>query len=209
MIYKGFDVLNFYEFNRKGEIEETLDRKFVLLDNRTGKRTPDEQAPHPSPVRSFVWTCFDRGEIADLVAWLDDRRGRAVPFWLPTYQQDLTLAEDLLEDDSTASILWVRYTQQLFPNTNGRRHLVLFAPGLPLEVYGIVDADDPGTFQTETLNLEPAAVRDYPAATTILSFLKLCRLEDDEVEIAWDSRDVAEATIRVREIPDETPDPEA
>lgn len=209
MIYLGFDVLDFYEFNRKGTISETLSRRFVILDNGAGKRTPDELSPAAAPVRSFVWTCFDMEEIAQLRTWLDERNGRAVPFWMPTYQRDASLAVALLEDEDTATINWIRYRQQFFPNTNARRHLAIYPQGGgTLDLYGIVDADDPGDQLTETLNLAPAAARLYPTATTVVSFLKLCRLEDDFVEISHDARGFAEATIKVREIPEEAPEPE-
>lgn len=208
MIYLGFDVLDFYEFNRKGPTAEQIRRKFVLLDPRTGRRTPDEVAPGPAPVRTFVWTCFSLAEVAELSTWLDERIGRAVPFWLPSWQRDLSLATDFVATDATAEIRWVRYAQQFFPNTAARRHVALWAPGLEFEVHGIVDADDPGNGLTETLNLTPAAGRTHPADSTIISFLKFCRLADDQVEIEYPARGVCEATIRVVEIPTEAPVPE-
>ncbi len=74
-----------------------------------------------------------------------------------------------------------------------------------MDFYRIADATDPGDYLTETLTLDPVAARDYPMAQTVLSFLKLCRLEDDRVEIRYPSAEVAEATIRVRELPMEAP----
>ena len=56
-----------------------------------------------------------------------------------------------------------------------------------MDFYRIADATDPGDYLTETLTLDPVAVRDYPMAQTVLSFLKLCRLEDDRVEIRYPS----------------------
>ncbi len=131
MTYLGHDVLTL-DYNRVGAIEERLKRKFVLLDSKTGKRVSDEQAPAPAGSRPFTWTALGRTEIATMRAFLDARVGRAVPFWLPSFQWDLALAE-------------------------------------------------------------------------VLSFLKLCRLEDDRVEISYPSGSVAEATIRVREVPLEAP----
>jgi hypothetical protein len=208
--YAGFDVLNLNP-NRAETVEEVVSRKFVLLDTETGIRRADEHSPAAAPARPFRWTAIGRDAVAELIAWLDERRGRRVPFWLPSFQSDLTLASQLAEDDATAEIKWVRYTQQMFPGSGGRRHLA-FYPGVggeqvSMDFYGVVDADDPGDFILETLDLDPPAVTTYPSATTTISFLKFCRLEEDGVTLKG-GFDWTEAVIRFREIPHEAPVPE-
>jgi hypothetical protein len=204
--YRGFDVLEI-DYNRLGSIEERLHRDFVLLDPRTGKRYADEVAPSPAAVRPFTWSAFGREEMAEMRDFLEARKGRAVPFWLPSYQWDLSLAEDLLTDAAVASVEWIRYTQQYFGTTGARRHLALWTHGVPgsMAYYRVSDADDPATGETESLDLDPVAVRDYDAATTVISFLKLCRLDPDLVSISYPDTTHAEATILVREIPLEAP----
>lgn len=205
MTYLGYDVLEL-NYNRAGSFEERLRRKYVLLDSKTGKKVSDEQAPAPAPARPFTWTAIGRGEIANMRAFLDARVGRAVPFWLPSFQWDLALASDILANQSIVTIHWVRYRQQMWGSTGARRHLVLWSLGVgAMDYYRVADATDPADYLTETLTLAPLAVRNYPMAQTVLSFLKLCRLEDDLVEISYPSGHVAEATIRVRELPLEAP----
>lgn len=206
MSYLGFEVLEL-NYNRIGGIEDRLHRKFVLLDPRTGKRKPDEQSPAPAGVRPFTWTAIGRNEIAVMRTFLDARVGRAVPFWFPSYQWDLELSEDVVETQASLSILWIRYTQQMFGTTGARRHVALWTlgDGSVMDYYRTIDADDPGNELTESITIDPAAVRDYEGATTVVSFLKLCRLESDEVSIVYPSGNVAEATISVRELPLEAP----
>lgn len=205
MTYLGYDVLEL-NYNRVGPVEERLRRKFVLLDSKTGKRVADEQAPAPATARPFTWTALGRAEIAAMRAFLDARLGRAVPFWLPSFQWDLALAEDVLQDQSIVTIRWVRYRQQMWGTTGTRRHLALWTLGDgTMNFYRIANATDPADYLTETLTLDPVAVRDYTVDETVLSFLKLCRLEDDLVEISYPSANVAQATIRVRELPLEAP----
>jgi len=203
--YLGYDVLDTVDFNRRGAIEERIQRLFVTLDTATGKMSSDEHSPAPAPVRPFTWTAFGRAEIAELFDFLDARKGRAVPFWLPSYQKDLSLSADVLQNDSNVTLAWVRYTQQMFPNTAGRRHLAFWEPNVPMTFHKVVDADDPSDGLTETLTITPVALRLYPASTTILSFLKLCRLEEDLVRMHWPTVQVVEATIMVRELPKEAP----
>lgn len=204
--YQGYDVLEI-NYNRIGRIEERVRRKFVLLDSVTGNRQSDEQGIAPSPVRPFSWLAFGRAEMAELRDFLDARKGRAVPFWLPSYQWDLSLYQDLDNLDTSAIISWVRYTSEMFSTSHGgRRHVALWDLGVgSFEYYEITAASDPGDGVTEALTLSPAAVRDYMASRTVISFLKLCRLDEDAVEIRYPSGDVAEATIQVRELPLEVP----
>ena len=204
-MYLGFDVLEL-NYNRVGRIEEHVRRKFVLLDCKTGVRQADEQSPAPNPSRPFTWLALGRAEIAVMREFLDNRKGRAVPFWLPSFQWDLSLASDVAVFSPTAQISWARYTSQMFGTAGARRHLALWDLGIPsFEYYEVIAASDPGDSLTETLTLSPVASRDYEALRTVVSFLKLCRLEGDAVEIRYPSGNVAEATIEVRELPMEAP----
>ena len=205
MTYLGYDVLEF-NYNRVGGIEERLHRKFVLLDPKTGKRVTDEQSPAPAGMRPVTRTAHGRAEITAMREFLDARAGRAVPFWLPSFQWDLSLTEDILEGQAIATVRWVRYTQQMWGTTGARRHVALWTLGNgAMDYYSIGDADDPADYETESLTLDPAAVRAYSKDTTVVSFLKLCRLEDDRVEISYPTGRAAETTIRVRELPLEAP----
>jgi hypothetical protein len=204
-VYQGYDVLEL-NYDRVGRIEERLDRKFVLLDNKTGVRTSVEQAPSPTGLRPFTWTAFGRDEIAALLRFVTARKGMAVPFWLPTMQWDLRLTEDLAEDATIATVDYVRYVQQLWGTTGARRHIALWTLGNPsMDYYQVTDATDPFDYATESLSISPIAVRLYPAATTAISFLKLCRLENDRVTIEYKNDRIARATIQVRELPMEAP----
>jgi hypothetical protein len=201
----GHDVLEL-NYNRVGAFEERLRRKFVLLSSKTGRRVADEQAPAPAASRPFTWTAFGRDEITAMRTFLDARRGRAVPFWLPSFQWDLALAEDVSQNQSSATIWWVRYKQQMWGTTGARRHLAIWSLGdVTMDYCRITGAIDVANYQTETLTLDPVAQREYARTKTVLSFLKFCRLDEDRIEISYPSPQVAEATIRVRELPLEAP----
>lgn len=204
-LYLGLDVLDQAVHDRAGTVDESLRRKFALLDGGTGAREADAQSDAPAGARPFLWTCLSRAEVADLRAFLSARKGRCVPFWVPTYQQDLTLAADLASGASSATIRWVGYTAHMFPSGGGRRHVALYDPGASVAYRKVTAATDPGTGLTESLALDSPAPRLFPAATTIVSFLRLCRLDEDEVRIQWTSRGFAQAELRLRDLPAEAP----
>jgi hypothetical protein len=199
--YLGYDVLEL-NYNRIGSFQDMSHRKFVLLDSKTGRRTTDEQSPAPEGNRPFTWTAFGDVEIAAMRTFLEARKGRAVPFWFPSFQWDLSLAQDVIATQAIITIDWIRYTQQMWGTTGARRHIAVWTLRNPaMDYYQITNANDPGDGLTETLTLSPAAIRDYPAATRVISFLKFARLDQDLVEISYPAVGIAQATIRVRDLP--------
>ncbi len=94
----------------------------------------------------------------------------------------------------------------MWGTTAARRHLAIWSLGDGTMDYSrVTDAVDPANYQTETLTLDPVARRQYARQRTVLSFLKFCRLDEDRIEISYPSPQVAEATIRVCELPLEAP----
>lgn len=203
--YLGYDVLDLVEHNRRESFEERVRWRFTLLDTATGKRTADAHDRASSPVRPFLWTAFSRTEAKAIRDFLDARRGRAVPFWLPSYQKDLTLAVDGVATGIILTVDHVRYAQLLFGDVGARRHVALHLPGGAFAFHKVTAATDPGNGLTETLTVSPALAVAYPKATTLVCFLKFCRLDEDEVELTWLSRDHADAVIHCRELPNEAP----
>ena len=161
--------------------DESVDRL-----NAVGVLTRREiEARILAPVIDALGARFGRDEIAAMRAFLDARKGRAVPFWLPSFQWDLALAEDIAQNQSGATIRWVRYKQQMWGTTAARRHLALWSLGEGVMDYcRITGATDPANYLTETLTLDPVAGRDYSRGQTVLSFLKLCRLDEDRIEVS-------------------------
>lgn len=202
--YLGFDVLD-VGHDRREPVEDLPFRRHEVLDADTGPRSGFTFTEAPAPARSFLWTCSDLGEAAALRAFVAARRGRAVPFWVISHDRDLTLATDLLSGQDTPSVVWVGYARHLFPYGGARRHVALYRPGLAPVLREVTGATDPGTGLTESLVLDSAVGSDFPAANSIVSFLRFCRLEEDDVELEWLSRGVAQARLRFRDLPLEVP----
>lgn len=201
MLYKGFDVMP-WNPSRDKDIDDKMRRSVVVMDSETGNETVVDRTVAPSPLRSYTIVCFDRAEIEELFAFLDARRGRAVPFWAPTFQADLTLRADVSGGASSIQVQWVGYTQDVYPMALSRRYLALYGPDAVLGLHMVTSATDNTTF--ETLGISPVAGRAYPA-DTVVSYLRLVRLEEDEVEISFPTPDTAIAVLQAREVPLEVP----
>jgi hypothetical protein len=203
--YLGFDVLP-VEPNRATSMAEGIETPFEALDNQTGGWWNDQLAPAALPARPFSWLAFGEEEIEAMLAWLDARHGRAVPFWLPSWQADLQLLEDVLEGATSLAVAWVRYATHLYPSTGARRHIAILSHGENPSLHHVSACADPGDGERESLTISPVTPFPLEAQRTRIFFLKLCRLEEDLAPISWPSSGCAEAIIQCREIPAEAPE---
>ena len=144
MTYQSFDVLQL-NYDRVGSIREDVQRDFDVLDGDTGVRAVIDRWTVPAPSRPFTWTAFGLAEIAAMRAFLEDRKGMAVPFWLPTFQSDLTLDEPVVALDTSIVIRYAGYQEYLFGTTGARRHIALWTRGsITMGCYEITDAECEG-----------------------------------------------------------------
>jgi hypothetical protein len=200
--YQGFEVLEI-EPSATGERTIEYTRSIFRHDSRTGKlRAADRGGVAVVRPGGFIWLMEGRAEIQTYRDFIAARKGALVPFWVPTWQHDLQMATDLVSGNPNLSVVNIGYTKFMFP-TPARRHLAfILADGT--KYYRKVTAATEGT-DTETLTLDSSIGVLVPAASTMVSFLTLCRLAVDDPELAWHTRDVAEAVLDFVELPQETP----
>lgn len=198
--YLGFDVLE-TEHNWRGGSPATLRRKSVRFDPLVGTVNVDDQAGVGAIDMTLSWFLKDRTDQDTFNAFVAARNGRAVPFWVPTWRQDLVLASPALSTDTALVIHDQGYTKFQWPNL-ARRDIALLVPGQAPAYRRITGSTDTGT--TETLTLSAATGMALPTGT-LISFLLFCRLAEDSVRRVWTARDVADADLGLYEIPKEVP----
>jgi hypothetical protein len=203
MTYEGFDVLTETTHNMRAAIAEAFGRVGALLTNATGVRLYDDRSLVAVPVRSFLWSAFTRAECLALRAFLEARLGRLVPFWTPTFQNDLIMVADLGPAITELVIKDTGYVAWQWPKVC-RRRLALVKRDGSFYCRKVVDVEDNGD-GTHSLFLDAAIGETLIAAHTQLSFLVLCRLERDMNEIVWSRNGLAEAELAFQELPLEVP----
>lgn len=203
-VYLGYDVLDQVGHNMREPIEQEFTRLGQLVRSPEGRSFWDDFPGVATPLRSFEWPLTKtRADVTALRGFIDARRGRLVPFWAPTYAAELVMSADSLAAASSITVYSVGYRQYLFPVT-ARKYLALVSPDgsfLRRKVTLVTDNLD----GTESLSLDAGLGVDQLAATTLVSFLTLCRLEEDRVPIRWYAAGAAEASFRFREVPNEVP----
>lgn len=151
--------------------------------------------------QDFRWVLANRDEAAAFRNFLDRRQGRAAPFWVPTWREDLTLAQDAASGSAGIVVRDVGYASRMFPDA-ARRYIAIRTPAGGWIYRKVLSAS--AASGVETLGLDASNGVALPAGT-VVSFLVLCRLDDDAAEIAWETSTVGQATLRLTEIPREAP----
>lgn len=202
MSYLGFDVLP-VKHNMRENIAEAFARSGELISSRAGKRVFDDHAGVALPTRTFQWTCVDRAAAVEMRTFLRARVGRAVPFWAPTCCWDLQLAADASAGTSL-TVKRAGYYDYLWSLGAPRRYLAIFPRGGAMLTRKVTDCI-PADFTTETLTLDATTGVALAAASTVISFLVLCRLAEDYTDIDWSNPSFCEASLRFVELPREVP----
>lgn len=200
--YKNYDVLT-ERPDRAGAVQATASRGLSIIASTVGKRRVLDRWGVPRVVRSFNWLALNKEGIAALRKFIADSKGRVVPCWVATDNADLVLAADAQNTGNELMVKAVGYTAGVFPTGNGRRHIALRLPSgawLYAKVMSCTDNRD----GTERLVLDATLPERAPAGSPV-SFLTLCRLNEDAVRIKYETPAVAEATLNFIELPKETP----
>lgn len=197
--YLNIDVLDVTEPDRGDAADEDVERRIVLLDSATGTRTSEAADSAPSASRVFRWRCFSRADWRVLKTFIDGKFGRAVPFWLITWEDDLDLTVDIAPNDLTITVEQCSYTALLFQYPS-RRHIAFLDKLTGTRYFRkITAAVDGGS--TETLTLDSSLGVSLPMASTAVSFLRLSRLDSDTPRIEWEGGQYATCDLPIKEIP--------
>lgn len=200
--FKGFDVLEVAP-NWASDQTRNYQRDLTVLDPGPGPKTVVDRVGQPVVSHALNWWIDGHASIAKFRAFVQRRLGQQRPFWALTWDADLNLSAIATSGSAVLRIENVSYTRFFFPNLS-RRYLALVPQGggsiRYVQVTGSVDNGD----GTESLTLSANLTADVPV-NTMISFLTFCRMASDSSSIAWDSTELAEASIAIAEIPKEVP----
>jgi hypothetical protein len=202
--YKGFDVLEVPPNWADAPLTRSYKRSMVTIDPKIGPIEVIDKGGTAIVSQEFPWWLDTHPNITLWRAFILRRFGQLNPFWIPTWDQDLVLFQDVLSTDSGIRIKSEFYTRFLFP-TPSRRHIALIPMDGTSIVYRKVTASTDNGDGTENLTLDSLPGKNFPKATTMISFLTFARLADDNVTIKWDSAEHAESILTLQEVPRELP----
>jgi len=204
--YLGTEVL-LEQPNRVLSVSEPQQLAATVMDARTGLRKIEVRQSAPARSRELEMLAMDLGEAYELRQVLERRRGRQKAIWVPTWQRDLVLTAAAAAGSGTITVRECGYATRIWPHAAARRHLLLLAPGGATTLLRRVSvAVTDGSTETLTL-VGPGGETTHGveiAATWLVCFLRLMRLDRDEIAWRWRGGTAAVA-LPIREIPAEAP----
>lgn len=102
-VYRGWPVLMAVP-KLAGGLNSSTKRELQTLDNRVGPLFVDTRYAQPDETLSLRWDLATSADLWALRRWLHARKGRARPFWLPSWRQDLTLLEPIGAADGAITV---------------------------------------------------------------------------------------------------------
>lgn len=178
---------------------QSIARSVTHLASPAGIFSIRSRAPEPigtHPIELITTTLEEAGIFRD---WFHTQLGACVPFWLPSYHQDLVLANPIAAADTDILIHFMGYTARYYPSDNRKVLAFVRADGILLkrDVVGSMDNGD----GSETLTLNAALGEDW--AQTFGNGICFCwygRLADDKAEIQWHGQYITTVSLSMVEL---------
>lgn len=197
-IYQGYEVLT-EEPDWSLEVGEAAERDWEAVDFEVGPVAYDAHTSAPEFSRPFHWLIKGRDGIARFLGFLEARKGRQVPFWLPTYARDLEQTQDAAAADVSLEFRDVHYATYLSQHPN-RRDLAFF-PQAGDPIFRRITASAKGDADREFLTLDQSFGQIRKAADwRCISYLTFVRMDQDTIRPVWETDDLLRVSFRVKEI---------
>jgi hypothetical protein len=202
--YKGYDVLEVAPNWANAPLDRSYKRSMVTIDPKIGPIKVIDKGGTALVGQEFPWWLDTHPNITAWRAFILRRFGQLKPFWIPTWDQDLVLFQDVLAIDTGIRIKSEFYSRFFFP-TPARRYIALIPTDGSANVYRKVTAAADNGDGTENLTLDAPTGKHFLKGSTMISFLTFARLGSDLATIKWDSSEHAESILSLQEVPRELP----
>jgi hypothetical protein len=199
--YRGWPVLT----ARPDETEDltlAMQRLQQVVDNATGRQSVTDTAGHAFTLQGYRWVLGSRAEHAALRALLYYLQGRFQALWVPTFADDLTLVAQVAPADGGITIANVSYSR-FAGGAPGRKDIRIELRDGTVYHRRITGATEDG--DTEVLSLSPLGATINPSDVARISFMALCRLDQDDIELLHetDADGITTCSVIFRSVRDE------
>lgn len=183
-----------------GDAEETMDNKWVRLDNETGAIEFDVQSEEPVLSRSARFLLIGRADIDLFLRFLFYCAGRLAPFWLSGTDRGFELASPALTD-ATAIVAGNIAYEFALQGSAARTDIEMTTTAGTVIRRRITGVETLPTGE-ERLTLDGALPINVSAASlSRCAWLQLCRLDSDSIDLKWHGGDCLEVTVPIVVLP--------
>lgn len=197
-LYRGYPVMlqpTEWSQDPTSDYQRTLSE----LDGLTGGSIVDDETELPDIVTSYRFAMDGRAAIMAHRDFLFARAGRARRMWVPTFTPDIVPVANVGVSATNIDIERTEYTRFVGADVHRRDLRIELNVGTVLyrRIVGSSIIDD----ATERLTIDSAlGVLVHPSDVSMVSYMALCRMESDAIELSWWSGQFAETQAAFRAI---------
>ncbi|AME18052.1 virion structural protein [Pseudomonas phage AAT-1] len=194
--YRGKDVLTDRTI-LVGDLVERISRSIDEFDNGSGPIAVDIKNGWVNYARAITFDTLDRAARWSARKWVHSRRGRQKAFWLPSWNPDLVILDDVGPTGASLTVRPIGYPlyygiKDVMIELNDGTRIFSRVLGAAVDVNG-----------NEELSLEAPVGTGFAAADVALAcFMSHVRFNSDRVEISHSYAGRATASVPVTETPE-------
>lgn len=184
--YRGFPVMT-EEPNWRDRPAYSFGRELQMLDNQLNPDVlVDDGSNLSMPVQAWLWTFGDRAEQDTVRKFLYARQGRYKQLWVPTWSNDLHPVSTIASAANNIDVVAAGLAQFYRAGVHRRDIRIELNDGTVFyrrcSSYTIISST------VERLTIDAVlGITVEPADIRRISWMMLCRLDVDTVEISWNS----------------------
>lgn len=198
--YRSYAVLE-VKPNWAKEISSDYERDLTLIDFIVGKVLGDDTSGVSSIKHTYHWLAKTREEINTLRAFIFARYGKLVPLWVPTFTKDF-IVTDLIASSSTVMFIEnVSYTRNITQGVQRRDIRIQLVDGT-IFYRRILASTEVGELERLVFDSQLGVLVNVADIHSV-SYMSLCRLEADSVEVSWITDSVMSVSASIRTIRDD------
>lgn len=173
--------------------EASYEREMNVIDNETGVVEMDDTAGIGFPVWMHNWFMQGRTQRAFFRSLMYLLKGRQGEIWVPTYQSDLQLSAIIASTATTMDVEMTGYTLFLVGQLNRQDIRIELLNGTVF--YRRITGSTGVDANTERLSIDSSLGQQVtPSQVRRISFMSLCRLNNDNIDIMHENGDTGLAT---------------
>lgn len=196
--YRGYDTLLQHP-NRVEDVSIDYQRLIDVFDAQTGAPAVIDMPNRSFIVRRHQYLLRDRAQLTTMRGWLAARAGRQVPFWVPTWERGLEVAQPFTSD-ATEILVQARGFATYYQAMPGRQD-VAFLHNDGTWLFRRITAFEFVDGVVERMRIDASlGVACVPSDLRIVCFLELARLESDAVEFFFETDRLVRVTLPIRSI---------
>ncbi|WKB50772.1 hypothetical protein [Eleftheria terrae] len=197
-VYRSYSVFD-WPPDWSEEIDVSCQRKLTVIDSGTGPRGFDDESGAPQLGRRLTWLLPNRPQITAFRQWLAARTGRVHPCWLPTFTSNLQVSRAVVSGGSGLVVRNTGYSR--FVTAHPQRRDLILRTRLGTFFRRVTGAEELSA-QEELLSLDqPLDVTVTVDQVLQVSWLELVRLDQDAVELFWETDGVVRVQLSTRTLP--------